>query len=85
MFRVLGRWCSPNFLPCWQTALKVIFGQRKGVMMPTPGFSPGTKGREMVVFQIWTRLILPDTNIAPNNGGVQKKSPFPRVYFQGLC
>ena len=28
---------------------------------------------------------LPKTNIAPTNGGFQQESPFPGVYFQGLC
>ena len=28
---------------------------------------------------------LPKTNIAPNNDGFQKESPFAGVYFQGLC
>ena len=27
----------------------------------------------------------PKTNIAPKNGGFQQESPFPGVYFQGLC
>ena len=27
--------------------------------------------------------ILPETNIAPKNGGFQYQSPFPGVYFQG--
>ena len=34
-----------------------------------------------ILFQIHT---LPETNIAPINGGFQYQSPFPGFYFQGL-
>ncbi len=30
-------------------------------------------------------VTLPKTNMAPKNGGFQQESPFPGVYFQGLC
>ena len=31
------------------------------------------------------KFTLPETNITPENGGVQWESPFPVVYFQWLC
>ena len=37
--------------------------------------------------QVINGITLPETNIAaaPKNGGFQQESPFPGVYFQGLC
>ena len=32
-----------------------------------------------------TQFTLPETNIAPKNGGFQQESPFPGLYFQVLC
>ena len=33
-----------------------------------------------------TKNTLPETNIfEPKHGGFQYESPFPKIYFQGLC
>ena len=36
-------------------------------------------------FCLGASLTLPETNIAPKNGGFQEESPFPGFDCQGLC
>ena len=42
-------------------------------------------GTHVRLFMVVSDCTLPETNIAPENGGFQYESPFPGVYFQGLC